>query len=83
LGITVSIFGAQAIGAGKLERLRSGVGLNYAIGGLLVLGVYLFAGQILGLFLTDEGTLEIARELLYITLWGYLIFGHAQVSGES
>ncbi|WP_148212056.1 MATE family efflux transporter [Thermobaculum terrenum] len=83
LGITVSIFGAQAIGAGKLERLRrvlrSGVGLNYLVGGMLVVGVYLFAREILGLFLTDGRTLEIARELLYITLWGYLVFGHAQV----
>jgi len=41
--------------------------------------VYLFAREILGLFLTDGRTLEIARELLYITLWGYLVFGHAQV----
>ena len=83
LAMAVSIFGAQAIGAGRSDRLRSvirsGVLLNYAIGGTLILLLYAFSQHVLSLFLTDEGTLQIAHSLLMITLWSYLIFGNAQV----
>lgn len=83
LGMAVSIFGAQVIGAGQTDRLRSvirsGVALNYIIGGILVLFVYLFDRTLLSLFITDEHTLETAYELLRITLWSYLIFGNASV----
>jgi putative MATE family efflux protein len=83
IGIAASIFGAQSIGAGRLDRLRkiiySGVALNYAIGGVLIGLTYLFSRAILALFLTDQHTLEIAHTLLTITLWSYLIFGHASV----
>ncbi|MDY0940091.1 MULTISPECIES: MATE family efflux transporter [Priestia] len=83
LGIAVSIFAAQSIGANKFERLkeviRSGIMLNYVIGSVLILLIYLFSNQILALFLTSQHTLDIAEELLVITLWSYLIFGHAQI----
>ncbi|WP_454870935.1 MATE family efflux transporter [Priestia megaterium] len=83
LGIAVSIFAAQSIGANKFERLkeviRSGIMLNYVIGSVLILLIYLFSNQILALFLTSQHTLYIAEELLVITLWSYLIFGHAQI----
>ncbi|WP_393959786.1 MATE family efflux transporter [Priestia megaterium] len=83
LGIAVSIFAAQSIGANKFERLkeviRSGIILNYVIGSVLILLIYLFSNQILALFLTSQHTLDIAQELLVITLWSYLIFGHAQI----
>lgn len=83
LGIAVSIFAAQSIGANKFERLkeviRSGIMLNYVIGSVLILLIYLFSNQILALFLTSQHTLHIAEELLVITLWSYLIFGHAQI----
>ncbi|MFM1654172.1 MATE family efflux transporter [Brevibacillus sp. B_LB10_24] len=83
LSITVSVFAAQSIGAGQLDRLkqviRSGVVLNYIIGGIFVLLVYVFSKGILSLFLTSENTLGIAHSLLMITLWSYLIFGHAQI----
>lgn len=83
LAMAVSIFGAQAIGAGRTDRLqsvvRSGVVLNYAIGGTLILLLYAFSQNVLGLFLTDEGTLQMAHSLLMISLWSYLIFGNAQV----
>ncbi len=83
LAMAVSIFGAQAIGAGRSDRLqsviRSGVLLNYAIGGTLILLLYIFSQNVLSLFLTDEGTLQIANSLLMITLWSYLIFGNAHV----
>ncbi|MBU5444649.1 MATE family efflux transporter [Paenibacillus sp. MSJ-34] len=83
LGITVSIFAAQSIGGNQLDRLkqviRAGILLNYIFGGVLILFVYLFAQNILSLFLTSEYTVEIAHRLLMITLWSYLIFGHAQI----
>lgn len=83
LGMTVSIFGAQAIGAGyskKLSRIiRTGVLMNYIIIGGLVLLAFLSAPQILSLFLTDLPTLEIAHALLLITLWSYPIFGHNNI----
>lgn len=83
LGIAVSVFGAQSIGAGRFDNLRkvlrAGVALNYTVGGFLVLLVYLFARDILSWFLTDVNTLDIANTLLMITLWSYLIFGNSSV----
>jgi putative MATE family efflux protein len=83
IGIASSIFGAQSIGAKRLDRLRrivrSGVVLNYLIGGSLILIVYLFSWAILGLFVRDGPTLQIAHSLLVITLWSYAIFGNNAV----
>ncbi len=83
LGITASIFGAQAIGADQADRLRqvlrSAVTLNYIIGGVLIALCYLFAQTILSWFLTDPSTVEVAHSLLVITLWGYLLFGNNSV----
>ena len=83
IGIAASIFGAQAIGAQRLDRLtkivRAAVTLNYIIGGLLVAIVYALGEPILSLFLTDPKTLHVAYGLLQITLWSYLIFGNTAV----
>lgn len=83
LGMAVSIFASQSIGAGRLDRLkdviRTGVLLNYVIGGVLILLIYLFSINILSWFITSQNTLDIAHSLLMITLWSYLIFGHAQI----
>ncbi|MGD8192329.1 MATE family efflux transporter [Brevibacillus ginsengisoli] len=83
LSMAVSIFAAQSIGAGQLDRLkevfRAGVVLNYVIGGVLVFAVYLFGENILSWFLTSTSTLEMAHSLLMITLWSYLALGHAQI----
>lgn len=83
LGITVSIFAAQFIGAGNMNRLKDvikiGLGLNFAIGGCIIIFVYIFAPQILSIFLTDPKTIDIAYSLVVITLWSYLIFGTAQI----
>lgn len=83
IGITASIFGAQCIGARREDRLRSvvhsGVALNYAVGGLLVGLCYIFAWDILGWFITEQQTLDIAHALLMITLWSYLLFGNSAV----
>ncbi|TBX76970.1 MATE family efflux transporter [Bacillus mycoides] len=83
LGITVSIFAAQSIGANQFNRLqkvvKAGIIMNYIIGGVLISLIYLFSRDILALFLTSQTTIEIAHSLVMITLWSYLIFGHAQI----
>ncbi|HEK9103189.1 TPA: MATE family efflux transporter, partial [Bacillus pseudomycoides] len=87
LGITVSIFAAQSIGANQFDRLqkvvRAGIVLNYIIGGVLIALIYMFSREILSLFLTNPDTIEIAHSLVMITLWSYLIFGHAQIIGAT
>jgi putative MATE family efflux protein len=83
IGITASIFGAQSIGAQRTDRLRkivrAGVLLNYAIGGALIVIVYLLSHEVLSLFIIDPPTLQMARDLLWITLWSYVIFGNTAV----
>ncbi len=83
IGIAASIFGAQAIGGKRLDRLakivRAAVTLNYIIGGILITIVYVLGEPILSLFLVDPATLHMANELLKITLWSYLIFGNTSV----
>jgi putative MATE family efflux protein len=83
IGISASIFGAQCIGARREDKLgsviRSAVGLNYAIGAVIIGLCYVFAWAILGWFITDQQTLRIAHELLMITLWSYAIFGNSAV----
>ncbi|KAB7641409.1 MATE family efflux transporter [Bacillus sp. B3-WWTP-C-10-D-3] len=83
LGITVAIFAAQSIGANQFDRLqkvvKAGIIMNYVIGGVLISLIYLFSRDILSLFLTSQTTIEIAHSLVMITLWSYLIFGHAQI----
>ncbi|MHB8363612.1 MAG: MATE family efflux transporter [Vulcanimicrobiaceae bacterium] len=83
IGITASIFGAQCIGARREDRLgsvvRAGVGMNY-LAGVVIIGLcYTFAWSLLGWFITDAHTLEIAHRLLMITLWGYVVFGNTSV----
>lgn len=57
--------------------------MNYIIGGILIAFIYLFSREILSLFLTNTNTVEIAHSLVMITLWSYLIFGHAQIIGAT
>jgi putative MATE family efflux protein len=83
IGIAASIFGAQCIGARREDKLnsvvRSAVGLNYIVGGIIIGLCYLCAWFILGWFITDRETLLIAHQLLMITLWSYLVFGNSAV----
>jgi putative MATE family efflux protein len=83
IGIAASIFGAQCIGARREDKLgsviRSAVGLNYVVGGIIIGLCYIFAWVILGWFITDSNTLQIAHGLLMITLWSYLLFGNSAV----
>lgn len=83
IAITASIFGAQAIGAGRVDRLgaivRTGLLLNLIMTGALVLLGYLLSRLIIGLFITDAHVLELAQHLLHIVLWSTVPFGMAGV----
>jgi putative MATE family efflux protein len=83
IAITASILGAQAIGAGRADRLgqitRTGLVLTLVISGTLVLLAYLFSRRIIGFFITDPAVIELAQRLLHITLWSYIVFGLAAV----
>ncbi|MGX9378732.1 MATE family efflux transporter [Pseudomonas sp. JQ36] len=85
IAITASILGAQAIGAGQLQRLaailRTGLVINVGLtGGLIVLG-YLLSHWLLGLFLTEDSTRAMAEHLLHIMLWSLLVFGFQAIIG--
>ncbi|WP_367084923.1 MATE family efflux transporter [Pseudomonas sp. HOU2] len=85
IAITASILGAQAIGAGQLQRLgailRTGLLINVCLtGGLIVLG-YLLSHWLLGLFLTEDSTRAMAEHLLHIMLWSLLVFGFQAIIG--
>jgi len=81
VGMSASIFTAQAIGARREDMigkvLHAAVGMNYIVGGTLIGICYLFARPVLGWFITDSHTLDIAHTLLMVTLWSYLIFGNS------
>ncbi|MGH7738317.1 MAG: MATE family efflux transporter [Candidatus Tyrphobacter sp.] len=83
IGIAASIFGAQSIGACREDMLkhvvRNAVMLNYVIGGVIIAICYVFAWDIIGWFIVDPHTLDIAHTLLMITLWSYLLFGNSSV----
>jgi putative MATE family efflux protein len=85
IAITASILGAQAIGAGRVERigpiLRTGLLINvWLTGGLVLLG-YLLSHWLLGLFITEPATQAQAQHLLHIMLWSMLVFGFQSVIG--
>ena len=83
IAITASILGAQAIGAGRSERLgdiaRTGLLMNLVLTGVLVTVAYLFSRAVIGFFITSVPVLELAQNLLHIMLWSSVIFGMASV----
>jgi len=83
VAITVSILGAQAIGAGRLERLwpitRTGLLINLVFTGGLVAVAYLLSRTILALFITNPDVVELAQQLLHIVLWSVVAFGMSGV----
>ncbi|ERO60694.1 MATE family efflux transporter [Pseudomonas piscis] len=85
IAITASILGAQAIGAGQLQRitpiLRTGLLINLCLTGALVLLGYLVSHWLLGLFIIDPAALVQAGHLLHIMLWSLLVFGFQAVVG--
>jgi putative MATE family efflux protein len=85
IAITASILGAQAIGAGQVERigtiLRTGLLFNTFLTGALVVLGYVLSPWLLGLFITDPATHAQAEHLLHIMLWSILIFGYQAAVG--
>ncbi|MDB0570748.1 MATE family efflux transporter [Ralstonia solanacearum] len=83
IAITASILGAQAIGAGQPDRLdaitRTGLWLNVAISGLLVVVALLFSRAVVGLFTHSEAVMDLTQNLLHISLWSSVVFGMAGV----
>jgi len=83
IAISVSIFGAQAIGRGDAGQVgpivRTGIEMNILLtGGLVTLG-YLFSRTLMSLFITDGAVIELAQGLLHIVLWSSVLFGMATV----
>jgi putative MATE family efflux protein len=85
IAITSSILGAQAIGAGKTERLgaitRTGLAMNAVLTGTLVIVGYALSRHLLGLFVTSPTVIELAQDLLHIMLWSVVVFGFAATLG--
>lgn len=83
IAITASILGAQAIGAGRADKLgaiaRTGLLMNLALTGVLVVLGYLFSRHLMGFFITSAPVIELAQTLLHIMLWSSIIFGMASV----
>ncbi|MFC6280705.1 MULTISPECIES: MATE family efflux transporter [Polaromonas] len=83
IAITASILGAQAIGAGRTDKLgaiaRTGVQMNLVLTGALVVVGYLLSRRLMGFFITSEPVIELAQTLLHIMLWSSVVFGMASV----
>ena len=83
ISVSVSILGAQAIGGGNVGRfdaiVRTGLVLNLALTGGLVVLIYLLSRTVLGIFITDLGVLDLASRLLHVALWSSVPFGMATV----
>jgi putative MATE family efflux protein len=83
IAITASILGAQAIGAGRADRLgaitRTGLQMNLVLTGSLVVVGYLFSRNLMALFITSEPVIDLAQSLLHIMLWSSIVFGFAAV----
>jgi Na+-driven multidrug efflux pump len=79
IAITCSILGAQAIGAGKPDRLgaitRTGLLMNLVLTGTMVLIGYALSRVIIRLFIADEAVVDIAQNLLHVMLWSFLLMG--------
>ncbi len=83
IAITASILGAQAIGAGRSDRLgaiaRTGIVMNVVLTGSLVVIGYLFSRHLMALFITSEPVVDLAQSLLHIMLWSCVVYGFASV----
>ena len=81
ISIAVSILGAQAVGRGDRTGLdgivRTGLAFNIVLTGGLVALIYLAPRAVLGIFITDDTVLDLAKSLLQIALWSSVPFGLA------
>jgi putative MATE family efflux protein len=84
IGAAASSMAAQNVGAGKWDRVgkvaAAGVSFNLAIGGVLILTVYVLDKHALGLFLpANAAALQIASHINGIVLWSFVFFGTSMV----
>jgi putative MATE family efflux protein len=83
VGLAATIFAAQAVGAGQIERLGTvtwiATLLSVVIGGAAVGVLCLYSEVVLSWFVVDPLTLSIARRALQITLWSYVLVGIGNV----
>ncbi|MBR1216892.1 MATE family efflux transporter [Bradyrhizobium sp. U87765 SZCCT0131] len=79
IAITASIFSAQAIGRGDVDRLhlitRTGLMLNIVLTGSLVVLAYLLSRTIMSAFITNPPVIDLAQRLLHVVLWSSVAFG--------
>jgi Na+-driven multidrug efflux pump len=79
VGQAVSSMAAQNVGAKKWDRVDRvallGVAYNVVLTGVLVALVYTFSGPALSLFLTDAGSIAIARHIDAVVVWSFILFG--------
>ncbi|HEU0148659.1 MAG TPA: MATE family efflux transporter [Bradyrhizobium sp.] len=79
IAISVSIFGAQAIGRGEAKEIgrivRTGLEMNLVLTGGLVAIAYVFSRILMGFFITDEAVIDLAQRSLHIVLWSSVVFG--------
>ncbi|MDM1341180.1 MATE family efflux transporter [Acinetobacter pseudolwoffii] len=83
IAIAASVFGAQAIGAGKSDLLnkvtRTALSMNILFTGGLVVLAYLFSKYLMALFITDPPVVVLGQQLLFIVLWSILFFGASAI----
>ena len=83
IAIAASVFGAQAIGAGKSDLLnkvtRTSLSMNILFTGGLVVLAYLFSKYLMALFITDPQVVVLGQQLLFIVLWSILFFGASAI----
>jgi len=80
IGAGASAIAAQAIGAGKLDRLdqisRAGVTTNLVLTGVMTALLLLFDRAALVLFLGPESpAVALARHIQFLASWSFIIFG--------
>ncbi|MFJ9462379.1 MATE family efflux transporter [Viridibacillus arvi] len=82
ISIAISVFVAQSVGSGDISKIKQiekiGIKLNYLLGGLLILIVYLLLNPILRIFIDNGEAIDIAHSLIFISFWSYIILGHTQ-----
>lgn len=84
IGAAVSAMAAQNIGAGRWDRVEritgSGLVINLAITGAMVVLLLIFDREVMALFLGGQSpALPIARHIQLIATWGFVLFGFTMV----
>lgn len=80
VGAAVSAMAAQNIGAGHWHRVnritQSGIVINIALTGLLILLTFIVEQPLIRLFLpTDDGAVQMARHINQVASWGFILYG--------